>query len=325
MDSMQLKIYRIRTYVFLCLLAIAMVSCKKNQDVALLPGAASIKEAVNTDTLSNTVSTDKDSLITIELEAVLKEAAGSGPHTVVLEVDTSEIVAYREKYGNMPVLPTSNYFIPFTSCNIAAGATVSSAAEINIISESKLKAQTTYVLPVVIKNVDGQAPQTIGQGQVIYLLIKTTGIDYGNPIDKASWSIISYSSAAGFPTLSIYAPANVLDNNSGSIWATASNGTMPQYLTIDMGQSYNLRTVTYQDWPDYTLGGNPTQIMIELSTDLSTWSNMGQFADTVPSFAVKNLPINPVTPARYIRFTINQASLLGGYTQVALSEIGANN
>jgi hypothetical protein len=320
---MKLQIHHIRTIVLLCTLAIATVSCKKSQEATLLaPGAASIKEALNTDTLSasKTMIATKDSIVTVKLEAVLKAAAPSGTHTVVLGVDTSQMAAYRAKYGNMPVLPAANYLIPFASCNIAAGATASSSAEINIGSESTLQPFTTYVLPVVIKTVDDQAPERTSQGQVIYLLIKTTSI-YGSPISKASWSITSYSSELSAAN----GPAKVLDNTS-SYWLTSLTGSMPQYVTIDMGQSYNIKTVTYQDWVYYAYGANPTQIMIELSTDGNTWANMGTFTDTAPSFLVKNLPMNPVTPARYIRFTVLQATkYVNTYTAVAIAEIGANN
>ena len=322
---MKLQIYHIRTYVLLFIVAIAIVSCKKTQEASLLaPGAVYIKEALNTDTLSasiNKLSNVKDSIVTVKLQASVKQAAGSGTHTVVFGVDTSEMAAYRAKYGNIPILPASSYFIPFDSGNIAVGTTTSSSAEINIVSETPLLTGVTYVLPIVIKNVDGQATETTGQGQVIYLLIKIAGIDRGTPINKALWKVVSYSSELAAAD----GPQYVLDNNPVTAWVSITTGTMPQYVTLDMGQNYNLKMVTYQDWASAAAGAAPTQLMIELSTDGSNWTNMGTFTDTAPGTALKYLAMNPVTTARYIRFTVLQVTKLGNFTFVGIAEIGAND
>lgn len=322
---MKLQIYHIRTFFILCIVAIATISCKKSQVEPLLaPEGVYIKDALNTDTAKTVrLSTTKDSLITIKLVAAIAQAAGSGSHTVAFGVDTSQMAAYRAKYGNALVLPASSYFIPFTSCNIAAGATESNTAEINIVTATSLRPSTNYVLPVVIKSVDGQSPGKIGKGQIIYLLFRATGIDYGIPISKTSWSIVSYSSTY---SISVYPATYVLDNKPGTQWVSNLTGSMPQYVTIDMGQSYNLKTVTYQNWASFAAGANPTQIMIELSTDGNSWVNAGTYTDTAPGTAVKNLKLNTVTPARYIRFTVLKASVYASiYTPVAIAEIGANN
>lgn len=322
---MKLQIYHIRTFALLCIAAIATISCKKNQvEPQLAPSAVSIKDAFNTDTAKTVkLSTEKDSLITIKLVAAVAQAAGSDGHTVVFGVDTSQMSAYRAKYGNALVLPASSYFIPFASGNIAAGTTESSAAEINILGESLLRPSTTYVLPVVIKSVDGQSPEKTGQGQLIYLLFKTAGTDFGAAISKTGWSIVSYSSTY---SAALYPAAYAIDNKPNTQWVSNLTGTMPQYVTIDMGQSYNLKAVTFQEWASYAAGANPTQIMIELSTDGSNWTNAGTYNDAAPGTAIKNLKLSKVTPARYIRFTVLKASVYASiYTPVAIAEIGANN
>jgi hypothetical protein len=322
---MKLQIYHIRTFAFLCIIAIATISCKKNQvEPQLAPSAVYIKEAFSTDTAKTVkLSTDKDSLITIKLTAAVAQAASSGGHAIVFAVDTNQMSAYRAKYGNALVLPASSYFIPFASGSIAAGATESSAAEINILGESSLRQSTTYVLPVVIKSVDGQSPEKTGQGQVIYLLFKTGATDFGNPISKTSWSIVSFSSTY---SAALYPAAYAIDNKPTTQWVSNLTGTMPQYVTIDMGQSYNLKVITFQEWASYAAGANPTQIMIELSTDGSNWTNAGTYNDASPGTVIKNLKLSKVTPARYIRFTVLKASVYASvYTPVAIAEIGANN
>lgn len=323
---MKLQIYHIRTFVILCIIAIATISCKKSQVEPLLaPNGVYIKDALTTDTAKTIkLSTAKDSLVTIKLVAAVAQAAGSGIHTVVFGVDTSQMAAYRVKYGNATVLPASSYFIPFTSSNIAAGATESNTAEINIVTETALLPSTTYVLPVVIKSVDGQSPKATGsKGQIIYLLFRAVGIDYGTPISKTSWSIVSYSTTNSTTT---YPAAYVLDNKPGTQWVSLISAPMPQYVTIDMAQSYNLKAVTFQEWASFASGANPTQIMIELSTDGSNWTNAGTYNDASPGTAIKSLKLSKVTPARYIRFTVLKASVYATiYTPVAIAEIGANN
>lgn len=320
------KFYRHRLFAQIIVLTLFVSACKKDASTAgavqpLAPSSVFIKEAAMVDTLSSTVSSEKDSITTVKLEAGVKNPV-SGAHTVTFAVDTTLLATYTAKYGAVKLLPANNYFVAFSTGNLQNGETSSSSAEINIANTSQLSPGTTYILPIVLSAIDNEAVQQPSAGQLIFMQIRVRPIDYGIPIVKTGWTIVTYSSE-----LSGQSPAYLLDNNPSTYWASNLNAPMPQFVTIDMGQSHNLKAVSFQNWNTSSSGANPTQIMIELSTDGTNWINAGTYAGGTPTAdnVVHNLKINPVAPARYIRFTVLQAtSYFGVYTVVALSEIGAN-
>jgi hypothetical protein len=324
---MKIKIESIRLYVLTVFSALTVISCKKNTapPAILASSNAFIKEAVIADTLAGAVSPDLDSIVTFKLEASVTNPV-SGTHTVVFGVDTGQMANYIAKYGTASLLPSSNYFIPFPDGNFTEEAKLSSAAQINIVNTSKLSPGTTYVLPVVMKSIDGQPIEKPLTDQAIYLVVRVSGIlsQGGTPINKAGWTIVSYSSqddADGYPAI------NVLDNDVNTQWLSDQTQQLPQWLVIDMGQPHSLKAITFQYDPAFSLdGGAPTQVEIELSNDGTVWSNAGTFSGLNPGTQTQSLYLKSITAARYIRFTVLQATVLyAGYSYAFVSEIGAND
>lgn len=260
---------------------IFLVGCSKSTPLVL--PAVSLGTA---DTVEMPVSILSDTTMVIGLTAT----AAAGTHWIELGVDTSKVVTYRQRYGDALLLPADCYFFFKT---MVKGDTDS--AQLNIMQQTKLKPYTTYVLPIVIRSVDGH---TEDYGEVKYYVFKT---GKAAVINKDGWSIVGYSSASGSNL-----PAKLIDNDdANTYWTSNVTQQMPQWVVIDFGEETGFSAVGYSvplalKYP--TLGGYPTSIQLEISMDGEHWESKGVFAGDIQNNA-QTIPLGGTT-ARYLRFTV---------------------
>lgn len=283
--------------IIFCSLIVLLTACRKeNGPAALTNGSISFQSAAVKDTLQTSVSILSDTTTVIGLNAALSGSASSSDHWVNFTVDTTKIAQFRTLYGSAVLLPVSSYLFYKPLVRVPAGALISEQAQLNIVQQTKLIEYTTYVLPVVIKSVDGitEGPQSTG---VLYYVFKT-----GKPlfINKIGWTIASVSSVNGTSVA-----AGVLDdNNLITYWGSNISQQMPQSIAINFNRQVTFNALNYYvptilKYP--TLGGYPTSIQIETSMDGTTWVSRGVYAGNI----VNNMQtINTgLTTARYLRFT----------------------
>lgn len=297
-------------------LILVLTACKKNGSRATLPGGSiSIQTVNNVDTLVLPLSILKDSTIVLELAAGLSGKASPSTHWVDFAVDTTKIIAYRAKYGNAMLLPSTSYLLYKTMVQLAAGSSLSDSAQVNIVQQSQLFSDTTYVLPIVIQSVDG-APDGAAIDQTVYLVFKT-----GHPalLSKSGWTIASYSSYNGTASA-----ANVLDKDDLlTYWVSNIAQQMPQYFTINFNRTMTFTAVNYYFPPALkypTSGGYPTSIQIETSMDGTTWTTNGIFTGNL----VNNMQTlnTGTTTAGYLRFTVlSSVKYAATYAAVFISGI----
>jgi hypothetical protein len=280
-----------------CVLILLLTACKKNSSSSSLPtGSITIQTLNNTDTIVRPVSVLKDSTIVLELAAGLSGKASSSAHWINFAIDTTKIVAYRVQYGNALLLPSSFYFLYKTLVQLPAGALLSDSAQINIIQQSQLIGDTTYVLPIVIQSVDGN-PDGAATDQTVYLVFKT-----GHPaiVPKTGWTISAYSSYNG-----TFSAANAIDKDDVlTYWVSSTSQQMPQFFTINFNRSVTFSSVTYYFPPALkypTSGGYPTSIQVETSVDGTNWVNKGVFPGNLVN-NMQTLNTGTVT-TNYMRFT----------------------
>jgi hypothetical protein len=284
--------------VIFCSLIVLLTACRKqnNGPAALPDGSISFQYAAGKDTIQMPLSILSDSTLVIGLKAALSGSASSSDHWVNFAIDTTKMIAFSAKYGDAVLLPGSSYFFYKPMTRLPAGASASDPAIVNIVQETKLTEYTTYVLPVVIRSVDGKTdgPAT---SRVVYLVFKT-----GKPkfVSKAGWTIADVSSFLG-----TFVAANVLDaNDLTTYWASGLTGQMPQWITINFNRTITFSELTYSIPPllKYPAsGGYPTSIQIETSMDGVNWVSKGVFAGNIVD---NTQTINTgVTTARYVRFT----------------------
>ena len=295
--------------------ALSVVSaCNKKSTPAFATGSVYIREAASSDTLSYSIPYAKDTLITMEFSAAVSGHPIPGLHHVIFGVDTTKIADYRALHGNATLLPSANYFVDWNDCEIAPDSTLSEPAQINLLHASLLGPSSTYVLPVVIDNVDGLTG--IAQpGQVLYLQVRTGASQY---LSKTGWSIVSFSSELDAAD----GPVNLLDSNNTTDWLTGFGG-VPQNVVIDMGQSNTFSKITFTDDPTYVaLGGYATQIDLQISTDGVAWTDKGTFTGTGTT-SPQLLDIGRST-ARYFNFIIQKSVLFAGISPaIIIGDIGA--
>jgi hypothetical protein len=287
-------------------------ACNKTNTPALAAGSIYIREAASSDTLSYSIPYAQDTLITMEFSAAVSGHPLPGLHHVIFRVDTTKIADYRALHGGATLLPAANYFVDWNDCEIQPDSTLSEPAQINLLHSSMLGASTTYVLPVVIDNVDGLTG-IAKPGQVLYLQVRTGASQY---LPKTGWSIVSFSSQLA-PT---YGPANLLDSNSTTDWFTSG---VPQNVVIDMGQSNTFSKITFTNDPTYvSLGGYASQIDIQVSTDGVAWTDKGTFTGTGTG-SPQLLNIGRCT-ARYFNFIVQKSVLFAGISPaIIIGDIGA--
>ncbi|RZM27673.1 MAG: DUF1735 domain-containing protein [Pedobacter sp.] len=277
---------------------VLLAACSKEEVRVSLPeGSVSFQQNGGKDTLQMPVSILKDSLTILELKVDLKGTTSSQEHWVNLAIDSTKLNEYRSKYGSATLLPASSYLFYKPTMRISANGSVSEPAVLNIGTQTKLMEYTTYVLPVVIKSVDGNADAA--PDEVFFYVFKT-----GKPlfINKVGWAIAAFSS-----NFNTFVAANLIDANAtGTYWASNITQTMPQSATINFNREVTFSAVNYTlpailVYP--TQGGYPTSIKIETSMNGTTWVDKGTFAGNINAADKKQTLNTGVTTARYLRFT----------------------
>lgn len=297
------------------LLVVGLIACNKSNSTSSLEiGKITIYGLDTKDTLCKEVPIKKDSAIVLSLRAVLQGAPSNKEHIISFKADTSRMSAYRSKYGVAKTLPGSSYLFYRSECRINAGTNISDSIELNLIKQTDLLPETEYVLPVVIRQIDGTT-DFVSKNSVLFLVLKT-GKAAG--YSKAAWTIAAVSSQA-----SMGQAINLLDNNVSTTWNTGSG--MPQFVTIDFGVSLEFNKVTYTTPAQYYSsaynGGFPTQVKIEVSIDGNNWIDKGTYTGT--AIAETWIQDIGITTARYLRFNILAVKPLAGVFHIAyIGDIG---
>jgi hypothetical protein len=296
--------------ILACLFILSLTACSKDDASApLSEGSISFQQAAGKDTIEIPLGILKDSAIVTGIKAALSGTASSADHWVTFAVDTTKITDYRTRYGSTAQLvPLTSYLFYKPNARIAAGAVVSDSAYLNVGSQTKLAELSTYVLPIVIKSVDGKV-EGVATSRVVYLVFKT-GKGF---ISKAGWTIAGSSSQNG--SLS---PGLIIDaDNLATYWASNITQAMPQWVSINFNRDVTFTAMNYYfptalKYP--TMGGYPTSIQIETSMDGITWVNKGVYAGNIVS-NIQTLNTG-LTTARYLRFTsLAVAKFISGASQ----------
>lgn len=291
-----------------CTLMVLLTACSKDEETTTLPDASvSFALPAGKDSLQIPLLLENNVALVLDIKAALSGRVSSDDHHVSFAIDTTKINEYRNRYGEARILPTSSYLFYKPNSVISAGSTVSDAAQLNIAQQKKLRGYTTYVLPVVIKSVDGkvEGPAT---SRVIYYVFKTGP---ASEIPRQGWTIAAYSSQN---SSAVAATAAIDANNTTTYWLTSTTKQMPQYVTISLNNEYTFYGVSYYYptiLPYPGSGGYPTSIQIESSLDGTTWINRGVFAGNLvldtsnksTTSYMQTLNTGEVT-AKFVRFTV---------------------
>ena len=302
---MKIKLY----WMTLCMIIFVLGACKKEKGYTeSLPDGAVTFDALDQDeVVENAIGIKEAKLLTLEMKATLSGAASSVEHYVTFAPDTTKLANYKLKYGGEALLlPVQNYLYYKPTVAISAGSMSSEAAVINIGAQTSLKARNTYVLPLTIMYVDGQL-QDQATRRVVYYVFKTGEALY---VDHTGYVVTaSASSVAG-----VNAASRAVDaNNTTTFWASALNpAVLPQWIQVDYGRncSFSGLDLFYPSSVNYaTTGGDPSEVMLELSDDGLVWKASGTYPVNVRNVDRKyTIAFAEQQSARYIRVTVLKAA-----------------
>jgi hypothetical protein len=304
---------RIYGFIYFFIMSV-LFACKKDEAKPELAKArVSLEVLSRTDTLQQEVGVIKDSIVTLGIKAKLNGEPSAEDHLVTFRVDTTYINAYKAKYGNAVLLPYTNYLFYTSQATIPAGSTLSEPIQINLVSQTTLRPETIYVLPIVLKNVDGQV-NAVAPNEVLYLVVKSGQTPN---ISKLDWKIVTYSSQLSATT----SPNFLLDNDDQTTYWWSGLQPMPQWVIFDFNSEITFQSVTYRTpTSNYTSGGYPTKVKIEVSSNGTTWTDKGTYNGvTTPITWEQNIG---QTTARYMRFTVLEVKLYAGIETVIIGGIG---
>lgn len=287
------------------------MACKKEKErVALPEESVSFEQPAGTDVIEVPLNILLDGTTILEMKAVLNGSSSAENHNITFAVDTTKIGDYKAKYGAATLFPTKNYVFYKPISVLPAGANKSETAQLNLGLQSRLTELTTYVLPVVIKTIDGVSVETKSP---MYYVIKT-GKGF---VSKTGWTIAAYSSQLTTAT----GPTALLDaNQTTTFWQTATAQQMPQWVSINFNSDVTFTGLNYYfptalSYP--RLGGYPTSVQIETSMDGTTWANNGVFAVGISTDGVQRIDLAGAVTARYLRFTsLSSVLYINGATQI---------
>jgi hypothetical protein len=296
-----------------CMLMVLLAACSKDKETATLPDASvSFALPVGKDSLQMSLPVTANIPVVFDIKAALSGTASLSDHRISFAIETTKITEYRARYGEGRLLPTTSYLFYKANAVIPAGSSISDAAQLNIGLQTKLRGRTTYVLPVVIKSVDGKV-EGPGTSRVIYYVFKTGP---ATTISNDSWTVTASSQNGS------QVAANAIDDYAATYWLSNITQIMPQSLTIDFHDEWSFFGVKYSfpailSYP--TAGGYPTSIRIETSLNGTTWVDRGVFAGNIVNNA-QTLNTGQVT-ARYLRFTVLSVVNYASYNAVFISDI----
>jgi hypothetical protein len=302
---------------FMFSLIVVLMACKKDgSTVAALPdGSISFDQPLTSDVIEMPTDILANVTTVLQMKATLMGSTSTDSHNITFAVDTSKIAGYRAKYGSALVLPITTYLFYKPLVKLAAGETKSEAALLNIGQQTTLTEYSTYVLPVVIKAVDGQTngPAT---GRVIYYVFKT-----GKPffVNKTGWTI----TASSQNNATTNAAGSILDaNNATTYWLSSPAQFMPQSVIINFNKSVDFTQLIYYFPTNLSYpknGGYPTSMQIETSMDGTTWTSRGIFAGNIVNNE-QTLDMGGTATGKYLRFTVlSCVQFAGVYDAVAIS------
>lgn len=154
----------------------------------------------------------------------------------------------------------------------------------------------------------------------IYLGNGKSSSDF-SPIDRTQWTVEEFSTEETNGERTTGRAAHAIDGDENTYWHTAwkdpSLPTLPQYITIDMGQEYSISQMKL-----ISRNYKPNSITIDYSSDYSSWNTISGL--TVDNELESLTGFGSTISARYIKLTVNSIYGDGKYFDPKDIQFGNN-
>lgn len=260
------------------------------------------------------------SLVMVDtVQTIIYGAAYGGPGELGSDIeirfnaDSSLVDSFNTTMGtSYNVMPEVSYELSQTSAVIPAGETSTEPLELSITTIGGIQPATQYLLPVSIE-VNGEA-EVNPNLQTTYFLIEGTFIEF----DRSEWTIADVDSEQKDPQP---APAtNILDGNPGTFWHSEwspNRPPHPHHVTIDLGETQDIHGLRMLG-RENTSRGDPSEIMIAVSTDGQNWESEETFSTTFDVVNENTFYLSQTESGRYIRITTNSSFMNPGETDLPI-------
>lgn len=141
------------------------------------------------------------------------------------------------------------------------------------------------------------------------------------PLDSTGWTVVDYTSQEDNDGEGVGngRVINTFDRNADTFWHTCWYGCTaipPHYFVIDMLESKEINGFIFTQ--RQSLSRNIEICSIDISTDNSSWTSLGEF-NLEKVKAAQDRPLDQTVTARYVRF--NVVKVYDGTNNAALAEI----
>jgi hypothetical protein len=235
--------------------------------------------------------------------ATVEIAKTVSPIQATVKVDESLVASFNASNGtNYEVLPAETYSIT-TSATIPAGENV--VAFPIIVQDHLLEGLKTYLLPVVIDQVQGASIQS--DDITRYLVIRTNYVE----LVRSAWTVEASSEE---PTEAQYGHGGygwaLADNANQTFWHTRWNGgndEPPYYVIVDMKQNNSIHGFTFLGRQDNTgeQWGRFKAVQLAVSADGENFTDAGSISGILNTEAAQTFYLEePAASARYFKLTV---------------------
>ena len=154
----------------------------------------------------------------------------------------------------------------------------------------------------------------------IYLGNGKSSYDF-SPLDRTQWTVEEFSTEETNGERTTGRAAHAIDGDENTYWHTAwkdpSLPTLPQYITIDMGQEYSISQMKL-----ISRSYKPNSITIDYSSDYYSWKTISGL--TVDNELESLTDFGSTISARYIKLTVNSVYGNGKYFDPKDIQFGNN-
>lgn len=258
------------------------------------------------------------SLIMVDtVQTIIFGAAYGGPGEpgsdigILFSVDSSLVDSFNTSMGtSYEVMPEESYELSHTTATIPTGETNTEPLELSITTIGGIQPVTQYLLPISIETDD-----EIGINsdlQTTYFLIEGKYIEF----DRGDWKIYDVDSEQE----GAYPAINILDGDPGTFWHTQyspGRPPHPHHVSIDLSETQKVNGLRIIGREGFTRG-DPSEIMIAVSTDGQNWEYEETFSTTFDVVNENTFYLSQAESGQYIRITTNSSFMNPGETDLPI-------
>lgn len=188
-------------------------------------------------------------------------------------------------------------------------------ATVSVSLESDNTDVATVDGKVITAVAKGEATITVTAGEIT----KTVIVTVNNPdvSERELWTKFGASSE----WQDSYLVGNVFDGNLESYWHSDAAGTMPQWISIDMGSTKNIQGFLFTNRQEKTQTARPKHVVFEISDDGENWEKVYENAELPNLLQQQILALDEVKTARYFKVTVNNTWSDANYSYIAELDI----